>query len=593
MSKLFETFDNYTKEEWLSKLKSDLKKEDVESLLHPIIDEIVTNAYVRNDDQVTVNHLTKNTNHLDPGYFYLNHWETCFELAANDPLIANKEALFHLKHGADAVRFYGDHLSNQEELRLLLREIMPEAISLHFDCGEATPALMLMLCDELQNHTQKSNLKGTFTFDFLSEFPFKGYIDFGRKESFAMLHTLISSAKDMLPEYKCLAINIEKFHEAGASTVQELALALAIGAEYGVYFSGKSDLKSFEEQSFIRMTVDSSYFLNIAKIRAMRLLWRRMMLGFGLEEIKEVTIHTSTSLRNKTSLDIYNNLLRTTVESMSAVVGGTDLHQTKLHDTGFQDYNRTSMRYALNIQHILRNESHLDKVADIAEGSHYIEDLTNKLVEASWAIFLDIEKQGGYLKSIDSGYIQKMIKTSAEKFTEQVKKGKKTIIGLNKYARVEQKSVSASLIDKEFIAREPEVELIEKLKLVSDFEKLRMIIQSKKKRAALLCFGDKKMSKARAEFSTDVLSSVGIESFSLTFHEGLEPLNQNMEALDADLWVFCTADSDYNALKELLPKIKNYPSAYIAGKTDDENLKQLLKGNLFLGMDLMDFMKSL
>lgn len=590
MENLFQDFNPASREEWLQQLKKDLKKDDVDALLHPMIDGIGSQAYLRSNDPISKHHLTKKTDEKRKLIFHANDWEICFSINANDALNANKETLHFLQHGADAIQFTGDQLSNQEELRLLLRNILPDVVSLHFRNGEASIAIALMLEQEFLSK-EKYSLSGSVSFDFLSDYAFIGHLIYGPKDSFSALRHMSDSLKLGLPNYFSIAVDVAKFHNAGATAAQEIALALSIGASYGAYYAEQGLWSDFAQKSFVNMALDSSYFINIAKLRAMRLLWTKMCKAFDNMHYATLRLHTETSLRNKSSHDIHNNLLRLTAESMAAAVGGSDLHLCHRYDEGFMPYNRDAMRYALNIQHLLKHESHLDKVLDPSHSAWYIENLTSELMKQAWTIFLEIEDAGGYLKAVESARVFEMVHSAAEKRRQDFNTLKSVTVGLNKYTGAKTFEPTPSAPAMTDFNPNADFPLLEPMKVVADFEKLRAKVESKKLQAVLVPFGDPKLSKARLEFCSTLLHTAGLQYNEASYAEKPDILNISKEK--ADFLIFCAADQDYAVLSDTGLSAIVKEKGFIAGKFTDEALRKCVKGNLFAGMDVVEWMKGL
>eukprot|EP01034_Spumella_vulgaris_P016005 gene16005-20455_t len=178
--------------------------------------------------------------------------------------------------------------------------------------------------------------------------------------------------------------------------------------------------------------------MSIAKLRALRVLWANWADAFGIEgEFPQV--HVVSALRNKTSFDEYNNLLRLTAEGMAAFVGGCDAITLWGHDESFRLPNSFSLRIAGNIHHLLRYESKLQQTADAAAGSYYIESLTDKLVDAAWTWFTECEKKGGFMKALEAKYIQGVVEQQATREQDRFTHGKKVLIGANKYPNKEER----------------------------------------------------------------------------------------------------------------------------------------------------------
>lgn len=223
-------------------------------------------------------------------------------------------------------------------------------------------------------------------------------------------------------------VDAAPYHNAGANTCTEIALTLAHANEY---------LNLGVQKLTLNLAVGSDYFFEIAKLRAMRKLYALLAQQYSADEA--VTIQCETALNNKTIYDYNNNILRTTSEAMSAVVGGCDALYVYPYDVLFKQPHDFSARIARNIQLVLKKESYLDKVTDAAHGSYYIESLSNEIATKSWDLFKEIEAKGGWIAGIQSGFLQETVTKQAQATQQLVDEGKQVILGVNKYPNANEK----------------------------------------------------------------------------------------------------------------------------------------------------------
>jgi methylmalonyl-CoA mutase len=242
----------------------------------------------------------------------------------------------------------------------------------------------------------------------------------------------------------------ECYHDAGASAAQELACMMASGVEY---LNRLTDLgltaDAVARRVRFNVPVGMSFFLEIAKLRAARMLWARVTSDFGVrdDEARRMRLHVRTSLWHQTKYDPYVNMLRSTIESMAAIIGGMDSMYTAPFDEVSSTPGTFSKRVARNLQIVLREETRLGHVADPAAGSYYIETLTHSLAEHAWQMFQEIEKLGGYLAAAKSGYIQDSIgKTAAEK-RANISRRRDVIVGSNQYPNLGETPLNNQNID--------------------------------------------------------------------------------------------------------------------------------------------------
>ncbi len=285
----------------------------------------------------------------------------------------------------------------------------------------------------------------------------------------------------IFPNLKVLQINGHSILNAGGSAVGELAIAMSMACEYLSAMTDRGiDADSVVSRMRFLFGTGSGYFMEMAKLRAARILWPVLVKGFKPSSASSynITINSVTGRFNKTLFDPMVNLLRTQTEAMSAILGGTDSLVVEPYDQVFMDPGSFSERLARNQQIILREEAYFDRVADPAAGSWYIEALTDLIVEHSWKLFLKIEEHGGFLKSLKSGFIQDMMKASALKRKEDIAGKKEVLLGTTLYPDSDRKITGDVMTDRLF-SREVtgeglEVEPVRPFRAAEEIEKLRL-----------------------------------------------------------------------------------------------------------------------
>ena len=349
---------------------------------------------------------------------------------------------------------------------------------------------------------------------------------------------------EKFPASEC-AIRADLLHDAGATAVEELGYAIAEGAEClaEIIADGKSVDEATEEIEFV-FAAGPSYFIEIAKLRAARLLWARVADAFGAKEPAAACLIVRTPARNKSVYDRYTNLLRAATESLSAAVGGCDA--LYVEPFGFDDH------IAVNIQRILKEESNIDAVADPAGGSYYIETLTDSIACAAWKLFQQVEAEGGYAKAEEAGSIGRALEASRAARAKALSSRRKTLVGVNNYP---------NLTEKESETQPP----AEGHRLAEPFEKIRRrtIDNAKKARrypkVLLLTRGDVKMRGARSNFALNFLGCSGFD---------IETSDQYANT-DADMIVLCSSDPEYlEFARDVCPNV-NVP-VLVAGNPKDQ-----------------------
>lgn len=335
------------------------------------------------------------------------------------------------------------------------------------------------------------------------------------------------------------AIRADLLHEAGAHAVQELGYAIAAGVELLAARSAAQPVDAAAREMEFVMAVGPSYFVEIAKLRAARLLWAQAVAAFGSIDAEScpMHLHVRTPRRNKSLCDRYTNLLRATTEALSAVIGGCD--QLTIEPFGFDDH------LALSIQRILREETHLDTVADPAGGSYYIETLTDSIARAAWKLFQQVEAKGGYAKALASGSIGKALAAPCAARDKAMSSRRRVLVGVNNYPDLTEKKSETET------PQQPGP--LPQCRIAEPFEKIRQrtvehaLITGRYPKALLLMRGDAKMKGARSNFC---LNFFGCAAFDITQSEEYEGTN-------ADLIILCSSDPEYLALaQEVCPKVK-------------------------------------
>jgi len=485
--KLFEEFPPVSTREWMDKIAADLKGADFnKKLVWKTSEGFEVMPFYRQED-------IENLKYIDslPGEFpYLrgrraenNAWKIRQNINVTDFGAANRKALDILMKGIDSPGFYITDPENitRENIALLLKDICPDAVELNFVTDGKAKELtgfFLEYIDSTNADIQK--ISGAVEADPLSRLMLNGTLCIPVEKGLDYLAD-VARMVSQLPRFRAIHINASNFGNAGTDIVQEVAFGLAMGAEYVAQLSDR-DIKPDDAASKIRFSfgTGSSYFPEIAKLRAARLLWSAIMNSFlpGMPEPAKMEIHCVTGRWNKTVYDPYVNILRTQTEAMSAILGGTDSLTVEPFDIVFRQPDEFSERIARNQQLILREESYFDKVADPAAGSYYIENLTALIAAGAWKLFLEVEDNGGFLEALKKGFVQGKIRESASGRRADVAKRKITLLGTNMYPVQDEPLPKGAVQEKLFSkANSPKDVIVEPITLfraAEVFEKLRM-----------------------------------------------------------------------------------------------------------------------
>ncbi len=359
-----------------------------------------------------------------------DHCDLCQQVDGSDATTVNQMLLNSLTGGAEAIAI-GLKIDSRDLFIRVLQDIRIDFIATHFIHPENSSELvswLIQYCDE--NSIDTKTVRGSFAFHSLGE----GVA--------ALSPSLLKFATERFSLFKVLTIDATKIHQQGALPVHELAFALATGNELMHQLTSASisvdDASAMLQFNF---SVGASYFTEIAKLRAFRNLWATVIREYKpqFECSEQAFIYAVTSSFLQTQKDHHNNLLRATTQTMSAMIGGANsiLILPAYHREKSQD--EISLRIARNIHHLLVEESYLDQLKDVAAGSFYIDSLASKLQEKSWGIFQQMESKGGILTS--SNLLNQLVAESLEKRREDLRSGKKIVVGVNKYQNKNESAV--------------------------------------------------------------------------------------------------------------------------------------------------------
>ncbi|MDX2109402.1 MAG: methylmalonyl-CoA mutase family protein [Verrucomicrobiota bacterium] len=344
----------------------------------------------------------------------------------------------------------GLSLANLSDLDKALAGIDIKKTPLYFRVGSSglpVAALLFALAKKRSVPTKK--LSGCIEIDPLYSLALRGKISVSLESAFREMALLTTYAEKHAPDLQTIGVQGHVYHDGGANAIQELAFVLATAVEY-VREMGKRGVpvNTVAKHLRIAFSSDSNFFMDIAKLRAARLLWSRVIEAFGGDDAaKSVHVHVRTALFNKSRLDPYTNLLRSTSEAFSAVVGGCDSLHVGAFDEVIRVPDETSRRIARNTQIILSEECGLNRVIDPAGGAYYVEWLTDQVARKAWELFQKVESLGGMTKALESGFPQAEVAKMAELKTGNIAKRRDSVVGVNLYSNGKEKPLDAHLPD--------------------------------------------------------------------------------------------------------------------------------------------------
>jgi len=301
---------------------------------------------------------------------------------------------------------------------------------------------------------QKKNvavLRGCVEMDPLGVLAHAGKLPQSLAGAYREMAALTGWAAQNAPRLQTICIHGRPWHDAGGNSVQELAFTLATALDYFRELNQHGlDVNTVATQTRLAVSVGSNFFMEIAKLRALRMLWSRLVSSLGGDEAAQMaTLHVRTGLWNKTVCDPYNNLLRTTIEAFAGVLGGADSLQVGAFDETIRSADEFSRRIARNTQIILQKECLLTHVVDPAGGSWYVESLTAELAQRAWGLFQEVEKMGGMAAALRAGFPQQKTAACASERIKAVNRRRDSIVGVNQYANPKEKPLTSQPTDPE------------------------------------------------------------------------------------------------------------------------------------------------
>jgi len=610
---LFKEFSVVSIEAWEEKIKQDLKVVDYEKkLIWKSPEGINVKPYYRSEHLEQLGYLNSH-----PGEFpytrgyskFGNKWDIREDIFVKQPEEANLKALRVLEKGATALGFIVKigAVKTVGDLEKLLDGIELEKTGINFLSGTETPKLISLFADIVEMiKVDAGKVTGSANFDPVGYLTNNGKYITTREQDINDAAGLIENYGKKFPSFRLIGVNGINFCNAGASVVMELAFSFATGNEYLSVLTGMGLPVDLVAQN-IQFNLGSgyNYFMEIAKLRAARMLWARIVQAWEpkSEDSLKTFIHSETSDFNKTIYDPYVNMLRTTTEAMASAIGGTNSLYVKPFDRSFRDSSDFSKRIARNTQIILKNEAYFDKVTDPSAGSYYIESLTDSLVFETWKLFQQIEKYGGYIVALENGFIQEQIEELCRKRSMNMALRKEVLVGTNQYVNAlesaNKKNVTGESIESIKPADNLVTKPLKKIRIAEAFEELRMNTEKYKGKTPevfLFTYGDKKMRKARAAFATNLFAIAG---FNIVDNIGFETVEEGLNAVmkrNPEIVVLCSSDEEYPENADTIyQSLSDRTILVIAGypKKSINNLKETgYKHFIHIKTDVPDVLRS-
>ncbi len=578
--KLFNEFPPNSAREWEQVIQKDLKGADyTKKLIWRSPEGIPVKPYYRAEDLDKLN--TSEFNPMDFEFVKAtdgraNSWLIRQDIEITDFDQAKEKALWLLARGVQSIGFNLEEPHTIEDVRGFLKDLPLESAEFSFEGFE--PSVLIEVLHEMADNgnLNPDKVNGSCQWDMLGGFSLFGSFEFETDEELAEIADWMEKSA-RFPGLKIVGINGRNFHQAGATIAQELAFSLAQASQYLdllTEFLVPADL--IASKISFHFAVGSNYFMEIAKFRAARMLWVKLLEAYDLDksEIPPMYIHAETSRWNQTVYDPYVNLLRNTTEAMSAALAGVDSMTVLPFDYPYEVPTEFAERIARNQQILLKEEAWFDKVADPAAGSYYIESLTSSIAEVAWKLLREIEEAGGYTNEFYEGRIQDAIVTAAMERDENIAHRREILLGTNQYPnpqdemlhKVDTARVRSEIMDTDMAEAQP----LNLYRAAEGFEALRFQTERSDVQPVvfMLTIGHLAMRKARATFACNFFGCAG---YKVIDNPGFTKVEEGIAAAvnaEADIVVLCSSDDEYATLgvsfasllgDKAIPVIAGYP----------------------------------
>ena len=413
---LFDDFQDVSEKQWKQKIQYDLNGLDYNKTLFTHTSEgISIKPFYHKDSYKQINYPHQKT-----------AFKICQSIFISNEKTANYIAINALKKGVNSILFIA---KEPFDISLLFKGIKT-GTEIQFDLQFLSESFVKDLISHSHDCTLFLNI------DPIGQLAKTGNWFFSLQKDFEIFNKLTT---ELISRTTITSINANQYQNAGATIVQQVAYTLAHGFEYLNQFNNLAKSKASEQSLPItaNFSVGSNYFFEIAKIRAFRYLWQILTSEFHIKSDLHIT--ATPTKRNKTLYDFNTNMLRTTSECMSAILGGADTIYNQSYDAVYHKKNEFGERISRNQLLILKEESHFKKASEFVDGSYYIESLTKEIAEKALALFKNIEQNGGFLKQLKQGIIQRKIKESADNEQQLFNAGKLVLLGTNKHSNMNDK----------------------------------------------------------------------------------------------------------------------------------------------------------
>ena len=543
---LLQEFPPVSTESWEEAIRKDLKGADYAKKLIWQTDEgLAVKPYYRAEDIAGLTYLD-----APPGVFpyarsdrSTGDWHVREEIDATDPETANQAARHAIASGAEEIAFLNVSIKNASDLGIVLAKLLD--VPIHFQ--NADQALLRLLTE---TKTEKTIEKKT---EKKTPSPVSTGLDPLANLDFAV-EILATAGPALVP----FTVHGEEFEESGATAVQEVGFALAAGIDFLAEMQLRNvDINRAASALTFSFAIGSNYFFQIAKLRALRMLWAQAVSSFGGTQLSaKARIHARTSRWNKTIYDPHVNILRATTEAMSAAIGGADSISVAAFDECYKSPDEASQRLARNTQIILKQEAQLARVADPGGGSYALEVITDFIAREAWKSMQTIEAAGGFQKARAQGQIARGLEQSLAARDKAVASRRRIFTGTNQHANLSEKALDRIDLSQYDPSHHDPSHKNGAHRGAQPYEQLRLRTERYAARGGtvprilLAEIGDAKMRAARSNFAANFFGCAGFDIVIRRF-DNVDEIAE-LAQKDADTIVLCSSDREYPALATAL-----------------------------------------
>ncbi len=607
--KLFTEFPPVAKQEWEDAIIKDLKGADYQKkLVWKTMEGFSVQPYYRAEDLKGLKELGGKAGEFPfvRGTKEHNNWLIRQDyLVGNNFKAANALALDGMMKGVTAPGFDLSQTDKalKADIKVLLKDIDLRAVEINFKGCNDLSILKNFIAIAKESKVKPSAIRASFDYDPLKQLNSTGI--YSKAEATKLLVKALELVEEF-PNITVIGVYSYAFNDAGSTITQELAYGMNMGSEY-LCLLQDAGIRTDEVAKRMKFTVSISgnYFMEIAKFRAARLLWANIVKAYGAkkEDSCKIKVHAVTSAWNQTVYDPYVNMLRDTTEAMSGAIGGVDSMEVLPFDHAYKKPGEFSNRIARNVQSLLLDESHFNKVVDPAAGSYYIEELTDAVAKTSWDLFKSIEKAGGYVEAFKAEKIQDSIKETSLKRDSNIATRKDTLLGTNQFpnfTEVAEKEVTKKTVTRNATPKKKAGMLgrpLETYRGAMAFEELRFKTDKAAKRpvAYMVTYGNLAMCRARAQFACNFFAVAGFQVIDNNrFNSPEEGAKAALKA-KADIVVACSSDDEYaNEVPQIAKIIGKKAIVVVAGDPEckDELISKGIENFISVRSNVLETLKA-